>query len=99
MGKDGEKSYVEEVGEYPKKDVKAYGYDAVEGAVGSIPFAGAALQKLVQSLGYDPFSRRQQEFVERLGRNRYRPSGAAGDRRGGFAAECLLRRAHQRPVR
>lgn len=58
----------ETVGSYPQKDAKSYGYDLLEGAVASIPAAGPSLQKLMQSLGFDPYRRREQEFIERLGR-------------------------------
>ncbi|AWC25339.1 hypothetical protein CO731_04834 [Aminobacter sp. MSH1] len=68
MPEEPEKPNVETVGSYPEKDAKSYGYDAIEGTLGSVPIVGAGLQKLVQSLGYDPYRKREQEFVERLGR-------------------------------
>jgi hypothetical protein len=56
----------EGLGDYPKKDAESIGYDISEVALASVPLAGPALQKLVQSLGFDPFRKREQEFVQRL---------------------------------
>ncbi|MDQ6433137.1 hypothetical protein RB623_03615 [Mesorhizobium sp. LHD-90] len=59
---------VEKIGSYPQRDTKSYTYDVLEAAVASIPGAGAGLQKLMQSLGFDPYRKREEEFLDRLGR-------------------------------
>ncbi|MEQ9071546.1 MAG: hypothetical protein RLO18_32725 [Gimesia chilikensis] len=66
MNKKSSQSDVEPIGQYPKREAREHAYDVTEALVASIPGAGPALQKLLQVLGFDPYAKREREFVERL---------------------------------
>lgn len=51
---------------YPVKRAADYAYDTTEAGISVIPIAGGALQKFIQTLGFDPFRKREQEFFEAL---------------------------------